>query len=288
MDDGYVDQKMWKLTLLYVEDEPAVREPMQSFFEARFARVDTAEDGVQGLEQFGRLRPDLVITDVRMPRMDGLAMIEAIRAADPLQPIIIMTAFSELETLARAIDLGVEGFIKKPVRRNELISALRRLTLGVIREHELRERDRIIQTILGWHPFFSIISEKDHIEHIGDNLLEFLGYASREEFVAGHCDINTVIESIEAEDACCYQDLSGAALFDYIAAQTDRDIIVYLKNRQGESRAYLLRTRYFEQTGLYFIAFIDPKSIMQAEKQCELSKLCTMCDFETTSERRDG
>lgn len=279
MDEALTDAKMQDVTLLYVEDEPAIREQMHMVFENRFKQVWMAANGQEGLDRFLEVSPDLVVTDIQMPVMNGLEMIEKIRAADEHVPIAIVTAFSDLENLARAIELSVDGFVKKPTRRAELLTVLRKITRSVIRERELRERDRIIQAVLGWHPFFCILSEKSHIEHVGNNLLQFLGYETKEEFIANHCTVDTVIEGFESSQKPCHCDLAGEALFDFIAQESDKDIIVYLKNKEEENRAYLLKARYFKEIDLYFVAFIDPKEKVCSEQGCELHEWCTLCDF---------
>lgn len=122
------------LALLYVEDEPGTREEVGSFLERRAGTVITAGDGAQGLAAF-RARPaQIVITDIRMPNLDGLAMAREIRTLDPSVPLIVTTAFEDADYLTRAIETGVDQYVLKPIQRARLefaiLTCVHRLRMG--------------------------------------------------------------------------------------------------------------------------------------------------------------
>jgi YesN/AraC family two-component response regulator len=99
------DQNYLKaLSVLYVEDEQNIREQLTAFLERRVAKVHTAVNGQDGLNQFSQYQPDLVITDIRMPVMDGLEMARHIRVINPAIPLVITTAFEDSRFFLQAID----------------------------------------------------------------------------------------------------------------------------------------------------------------------------------------
>lgn len=112
------------LTVLYVEDDETTRELLTRFLQRRVGRVVVAADGVEGLYLFHAERPALVVTDIQMPRMDGLAMAEAIRRVDPAVPIVVITAFEQNDYLLRSIDVGINKYVTKPVDTDKLVAAL--------------------------------------------------------------------------------------------------------------------------------------------------------------------
>ena len=112
------------LTILYVEDEEDIRNQLMLFLKRRCQKVYTAANGQQGLEAFQKHQPDIVITDILMPIMDGLKLAEHIKAARPNIPIIIITAFEEPRYFHRAIELKVHQYVNKPVKLNILQDAL--------------------------------------------------------------------------------------------------------------------------------------------------------------------
>ncbi len=129
------------LSVLYVEDEDEIREELAVFLRRRVARVLLAENGQAGLDAFTQYQPDLVITDIRMPVMNGLDMAERIRAVSPTIPIIITTAFEETSYFQKAIDLGVEKYVTKPLNLDILSAALRECARLIRAEAALREVD---------------------------------------------------------------------------------------------------------------------------------------------------
>ena len=132
------------LTVLYVEDDETTRDLLARFLRRRVGRLAVAVDGVDGLVQFNAERPALVVTDIQMPRMNGLAMAEAIRAIDPNVPIVVVTAFEQNDYLLRSIDVGVDKYVTKPVDTDKLEVALvacaRRLRAEALIAQE-RQRD---------------------------------------------------------------------------------------------------------------------------------------------------
>lgn len=89
MNAGELRQLTAGLSVLLVEDEEAIRAPIAAVLEALFARVVTACNGLEALAVYERERPDLIISDIQMPHMDGLQMARAIRAENPAQPVIL-------------------------------------------------------------------------------------------------------------------------------------------------------------------------------------------------------
>jgi CheY-like chemotaxis protein len=107
-----------ELVVLYVEDEKDIRFHMLSLLRILFKEVYVACDGLDGLELFHKRPYDLVITDIQMPNMNGLDMVESIRTTHPNIPIIITTAFSDQEYFIRSIDLKIDKYLLKPIEED--------------------------------------------------------------------------------------------------------------------------------------------------------------------------
>lgn len=90
--------------------------------------VGTACDGVQGMELVREKRPDILITDINMPKMDGLKMIAGLKSEFPDMQLIILTGYREFEYARQAIELGVSRFLLKPSKMNELEEAIETVT----------------------------------------------------------------------------------------------------------------------------------------------------------------
>ena len=113
-----------KLILLYVEDDDEARDQLSRFLGRRCGELITASSGMLGLEAFQSRRPHLVVTDIQMPKMDGLEMAAEIRRLDPNVPIIVVTAFEQTDYLMRSIDIGIDKYVTKPVNPDRLHAAM--------------------------------------------------------------------------------------------------------------------------------------------------------------------
>lgn len=116
--------------ILLVEDEPDVRSTLKELLETELegVTVATASNGMDALRMLATLRPDIILSDYRMPGMDGLAFLEASRASVPDAPKILMTAFPDMELALKAInDAHIENFIQKPFDPQVMIQKLDRI-----------------------------------------------------------------------------------------------------------------------------------------------------------------
>jgi YesN/AraC family two-component response regulator len=118
------EQELSKLTILYVEDDVTTMTEVRQMLKRRHESVLVAENGANGLELFRRFRPDIVITDIMMPVMDGLRMARAIRDMDPEIPIIAATAHSDSSYLLEAIEIGIDHYVIKPIDLGKLLAAI--------------------------------------------------------------------------------------------------------------------------------------------------------------------
>jgi len=125
--------------VLIVDDKDLLRDSVGQTLQRAGFTVVTASDGAAALEMIARRRPDAVVTDLRMPEMTGLELIERIRQIDDELPIVMMTAFSTVETAVEAIKLGAYDYITKPFEGDELIIAVKRAIENsrVLRENSL-------------------------------------------------------------------------------------------------------------------------------------------------------
>jgi PAS domain S-box-containing protein len=145
------------IKILFVEDDPLARDLLATMIAVRFPECElfTAENGEQGLKLHLEQNPDLVLTDIHMPGLDGLVMAERIKEQRPDAVIILISAHSDTRHLIRAIELGINRYILKPVDRQKLFAtmedAISGLTLErLLKEHQkqLRESRELLHSII--------------------------------------------------------------------------------------------------------------------------------------------
>jgi len=130
--------KISDISILIAEDEKQLLNSMVEYLELFFEKVYTAEDGLTAYGIYEKQKPDIIIADIHMPRLDGLSMIEKIRKKDLQTKIIITSAHSDKEKLMQAIELHLVKYLVKPVQSDKL----KELLLSLV--DELREKkDRV-------------------------------------------------------------------------------------------------------------------------------------------------
>jgi len=122
--DNQVMDFLKSLTLLYVEDDEAAREQFSTFLKHCSRLLITATNGAEGFEAYLKHNPDIIITDIEMPIMDGLLMANQIREQNKSVPIIVLTAFEHSEYFMKAIDVAVYKYVTKPVDVSRFQEAL--------------------------------------------------------------------------------------------------------------------------------------------------------------------
>jgi len=138
------------LTILYVEDDETVREQTIELLEDFFYKVLVAEDGEEGLQKFISYKkifdyyPDIVITDIKMPNLDGIEMSKKILEAHQHQTIIVLSAYNDSENLIKLIDIGISNFLSKPIRPKQIFQTLYKASKKVYNEKiELENRKKL-------------------------------------------------------------------------------------------------------------------------------------------------
>jgi two-component system, NtrC family, response regulator AtoC len=144
--------------LLLVEDDPAVRRSLAETLEAEGVEVHLAASAEEALSKLTEVAPDVVLTDVRMPGMDGLSLLRLLRERVPDVDVVVMTAFEEMPIIVQAMRDGAFEFIVKPLRLADLRRTLARLAEDrSLREEGRRDRAAVaaayrLDALVGRHP----------------------------------------------------------------------------------------------------------------------------------------
>jgi len=172
-----------KLKLLYVEDNESARESTLTIFEEFFGNIVVGVDGVDGLEKFEKGDFDLIITDINMPKMDGLTMVEKIRKTDKNISVLVLSAHNESEFFIKSIKAGVDGYLLKPIDVEQFLAVLSK----VIEKIQLREAAEKNLHILNQYQEVAnksvIVSKTDLkgiITYVNDRFCNISGYSEEE------------------------------------------------------------------------------------------------------------
>ncbi len=124
-------------TILYIEDDEGIRAVNLRVLKRMFKEAYEAKDGLQGYEIYLKKRPDIILSDIKMPKMDGIELTKKIRQNDKETKIIISTAFSDEKYLLDAVELGLERYLIKPLTKRNLLPALQKAISHIKKEKRL-------------------------------------------------------------------------------------------------------------------------------------------------------
>ncbi|MBX3128730.1 MAG: sigma-54-dependent Fis family transcriptional regulator [Polyangiaceae bacterium] len=117
---------MGKGSVLVIDDEPNARTALAEILKEEGYTVETAADGFKGLSRFDEFGPDLVLTDLKMPGMDGVELLRKLRERGTATPVVLMTAFGAVETAVSAMREGADDYLTKPLNTDELVLVIDR------------------------------------------------------------------------------------------------------------------------------------------------------------------
>jgi diguanylate cyclase (GGDEF)-like protein/PAS domain S-box-containing protein len=170
------------INILYIEDEANVREMLGRFISRFCENLYLAEDGEAGLALFLEHKIDIVISDIKMPKMNGIDMVQEIKKKNPKQLVIFTTAHIDSEYLFKAIELQVDGYISKPVDLDKLKIQIDKCIVEIeanealIKLRESEERSKVIleTSQLG------VFIYKEKFIYVNDIFAKMLGYTKEE------------------------------------------------------------------------------------------------------------
>lgn len=148
-----------KIKVLLVEDEVTLAMIIKDTLEEGDFIIHTAADGEEGLRMFFDIRPDVLVADVMMPRMDGFEMVRRIRQTDKQTPVLFLTARSAINDVVEGFELGANDYLKKPFGMQELIIRIKALAGKAF---TFTEEKQVTQFEIGNYLFDSIAQTLAH------------------------------------------------------------------------------------------------------------------------------
>ncbi len=263
------------IKVLYVEDELDIQKITSDVLRSVCKEVVCAENGLEALELFDSVGDfDIIVTDINMPKMDGISLIKKIREKDHSFPITITTAYTEVHFLQQSIDLGVNGYTLKPIDLKKLMktivkaaeSRILRKSLEQLNSellHKVKEQTFELNSILDSQDSLIAVSDGNGIHTINKRFLDFLGFSSLGELKSKIGSVCTIFikedgyyYSDNLEDMCC---LSG------IDSSSNTDVFVKMKNFKGIISIFKLNISIYEYNGKHFILSLNDITALKSQ-----------------------
>lgn len=253
------------LRVLLVDAESNSRADTAALLGRAVTKVDSAGTGKSALQYFQENRPDVVILDLMLPDMDGLALLRDLRGQDEEVPVMVIFDGYNPSSLLKSLDYNISGFLNKPIERKRLYQQLWRVTKEVLLRRKLSETKSMLEHTLDLFPAHVILVEKDSVTFVNRRLLDFLGFSSHMEMVDQDLSLDGFITELNGSD---YDGKNGAWIRSIFNDPLDREHVVRMsspRHQGGESRSFMVNFNEFHQPGVYLLHLSDV-SEMQHER----------------------
>ncbi len=180
-----------ELKLLYVEDNQEARESTTIILEEFFNNIQIAVNGEDGFEQFKANDIDLIITDINMPKLNGLDMISKIRDIDKNIPILVLSAYNESGFFIDSIKLGVEGYLLKPIDIDQFLTVLSKVVEKLKLKIDAHNNLHLLHQYQEATDHSAIVSKTNLsgiITYVNSKFIEISGY-TKEELIGNNHNI---------------------------------------------------------------------------------------------------
>lgn len=273
-----LDKQLLKtLTILYVEDDHSIRTSMNNILQAIVKDVVLAVDGEDGLEKFKNNKNiDIIVTDINMPKMDGLTMCDHLRQIDKNIPIIVTTAYNDNNFLSHAIEVGINSYLMKPVDAYKLIEAFMKVAEPLFLRRELEiankelekrvsteieqnlQKDILIQEIVEFQKNMLVVVDNTGKPLFANkSFMKLLHVNDFEELLEKHSDLSSIF--VENEEYFYPEHYDNGKLWmeNISVLEANQRIVMLLDLQTFLPKTYLVNIHFNESSSHWICTFSE-------------------------------
>ncbi|MEA2100472.1 MAG: response regulator [Campylobacterota bacterium] len=247
------------IKVLYVEDDKSIQDEIHDFLSRFFPVIDLADNGQDGLERYKHKNYDIVISDINMPKMNGIEMIHAIKEINEDQKIIITSAYNEPQYLMKLIDDGVDKFVLKPFNNKKFLLVLYKICEFIntqkneeLLQKQILKKNEETQIIVDFIEHGIIIIEDGAVTRVNKQFLEMAGYENLESCHMKVKDISFLFEKRKG-----YIDIDSNKEFIQLLELDENRLHKAIMKVGLEDKVYLLKCKKVDDENKYIISFTD-------------------------------
>jgi YesN/AraC family two-component response regulator len=241
-------------SILYVEDNKALRLKALKIFEKIFSHVIIASDGEEGYNQFLKYRPQIIVSDICMPKIDGLQMIKQIKHIAPSTKFIITSAFDDKKYLFQAIDMGIFHYMTKPIKIDELISSLIKCIKSISIEKNSSLFNNYMNDMLNYQSDMIALISNKKILFSNHMFLTFFAVKSIEEFENKYIDFGSLLLKHKG----FLHNHDNVNWFNEAIKEKDKPLHVMITDQEDFKRHFILKMHPFPQKkNMYIMSLND-------------------------------
>ena len=257
------------INILYVEDDKEIAEEVMDILEMEFDTIYHATNGQEGLELYKKNSIDLVISDIMMPVMDGLEMTKRIKEIDPFAIIIIISAFNEISYFQKAIEIGVDSYILKPVNVAKLLDTVEKSVLKLLQQKQIKEYALLSKMLMDTAPNLIFVISNNQIEFENKSLLNKLNIDEKSSDSLCFCDYILNIDGTRKFE-------NREEMLLYFQNKQNRQVVYMRKdidNPRSTLNAYSVTDMYLETSKKHLVIFTDITEIYNEKERYRLDSL---------------
>ncbi|WP_243544538.1 GGDEF domain-containing response regulator [Pseudodesulfovibrio tunisiensis] len=245
------------LSVLVVQQEDYERKRLAELLSGAAAEVRTARDGREGLNRYHAAEPDILVTDILLPRLDGLDLIRAVRRDRADAQIIATFGPYNPKTLLQAVECDVQAFLRLPVNPGRLLAAVRRCARNIAMHRRLAQADYSLRHMLDLFPGPALLARGNDVVYANRRICSFFGHADHEAMSRLDLGIEDFLVSLNHEP---YSGLPGEWIDAIVNDPLDREHVVQLENPRTPSArpsAFAVTFNPFPDSDLRVFTFQD-------------------------------
>lgn len=240
-------------SVLYVEDNDTLRKNASKLLKKFFDVVYLAEDGKEGLEAFKEFSPSIVVTDIKMPKMDGMELAKEIRNYNSDAKVIIMSAFDDSSYLYGAIELGVYRYLKKPVNITNFAEVLHECILDIKKKQNTQIFNTHLKNIFNYQSSIVLLMEGSEPVFANQMFLDYFNVADIEDFLQKYHNLGKLFLE---HDSFLY-DMPDRNWFDAVSKNPQKLFNIKIKDKDENFKHFILKYQKIPDEESYGILSFD-------------------------------
>ena len=255
------------ISILYVEDDKGVQKEVLNFLSKIFTSVDVADDGEAGLKKFMHKKHDMIIADIKMPKLNGIEMSRAIKKNKKDAVIIITSAYDDKKLLMNAIKIDIDNYILKPFDYSMFIAVLYKSVSAIRLKKDIDRLHKHQQEVLDFQDNLVVTLMGKRITSANRRFLDFFGFSSVKELGEYR---EKLVDFVIREEGFYYP---GSRDNPFAEVEAGRDFRVkLLDTKNNENRIFYVRTGYLESFEEMILSMTDISNLHDQEKRIEISE----------------
>ena len=275
----------FNLIILYVEDEQELRENTKRPLSCLCDELITACDGQEGLELYTKYNPDIVVSDIKMPNMNGIEMTKAMKEINPNQHIIFTTAHSESGFFMEAIEMQVDGYILKPIDYKLLKSKILNITEQINTKKQLVVQQKLIYEITQLQDnILFVLNKERNVIFSNQKFLKFFNIETIKEFNSKYRCISDLF--IKNSNFFYPKDTRNW-VSDLRKTKDEKRRVISMLNEDGEPHTFLISLKHMQESNHAILMLTEITNITIEKNQFkkkaytdELTKIPNRAFFE--------